>query len=44
MIGGKLPSYINIAKEAGSSPETVRKALRELQRHGVVEKLGWDIL
>lgn len=26
-LGSKLPSYINIAKEAGSSPETVRKAL-----------------
>ena len=23
--GAKLPSYIKIAKEAGSSPETVRK-------------------
>ena len=43
-LGAKLPSYIDFAKEAGSSPETVRKALRELQRHGVVEKLGWDIL
>lgn len=45
MIGEKLPSYINIAKEAGSSPETVRKALRELQRHGVIEKtrLGYFV-
>lgn len=44
-IGKKLPSYIYIAKEAGSSPETVRKALRELQRHGVIEKtrLGYFV-
>lgn len=28
--GAKLPSYIKIAKEAGSSPETVRKAIRVL--------------
>ena len=37
--------YIYIAKEAGSSPETVRKALRELQRHGVIEKtrLGYFV-
>ena len=29
----------------GSSPETVRKALRELQRHGVIEKtrLGYFV-
>ncbi len=37
-LGTKLPSYLNIAKEAGSSPETVRKAIRELQEHGVIEK------
>lgn len=45
MIGEKLPSYLYIAKEAGSSPETVRKALRELQRHGVIEKtrLGYFV-
>ena len=44
-LGAKLPSYIEIAKEAGSSPETVRKALRELQRHGVIEKtrLGYFV-
>lgn len=40
-LGAKLPSYIEIAKEAGSSPETVRKALRELQQHGVIEKMRW---
>lgn len=34
----KHPSYIDIAKEAGSSPETVRKAIRELQTRGVVNK------
>lgn len=37
-LGAKLPSYIDFAKEAGSSPETVRKAIRELQQHGVIEK------
>lgn len=37
-LGSKLPSYIDIAKEAGSSPETVRKAIRELQTRGVVNK------
>ena len=36
--GSKLPAYLALAKEAGSSPETVRKAIRELQEHGVVEK------
>ena len=40
-LGAKLPSYIVLAKEAGSSPETVRKAIRELQRHGVIEKTRW---
>ena len=37
-LGAKLPSYIEIAKEAGSSPETLRKAFRELQQQGVIEK------
>lgn len=37
-LGAKLPSFIDLAKEAGSSPETVRKAFRELQQHGVIEK------
>ncbi len=37
-MGIRLPSYIDLAKEAGSSPETVRKAIRELQQHGIVEK------
>ena len=43
--GSKLPSHIDLAKEAGSSPETVRKAIRELQRNGVVEKtrLGYFV-
>lgn len=40
-LGEKLPSYIKIAKEAGSSPETVRKAFRELQQYGVIEKTRW---
>lgn len=44
-LGAKLPSYLNIAKEAGSSPETVRKAIRELQNCGVIEKtrLGYFV-
>ena len=44
-MGAKLPSYIDLAKQAGSSPETVRKAIRELQRNGVVEKtrLGYFV-
>lgn len=37
-LGAKLPSYIDLAKEAGSSPETVRKSIRELQEYGVIEK------
>lgn len=37
-LGAKLPSFIDLAKEAGSSPETVRKAFRELQQHGVIVK------
>ena len=37
-LGAKLPSFIDLAKEAGSSPETVRKAIRELQQHSVIEK------
>ena len=40
-LGAKLPSYLAIAKEAGSSPETVRKAIRELQQHSVIEKTRW---
>ena len=36
-----MPSYTELAKEAGSSPETVRKAIRELQQHGVIEKTRW---
>ena len=40
-LGAKLPSYIEIAKEAGSSPETLRKAFRELQQQGVIEKTRW---
>ena len=34
-----MPSYTELAKEAGSSPETVRKAFRELQHYGVIEKM-----
>ena len=40
-LGAKLPSYIDIAKQAGSSPETVRKAIRGLQQYGVIEKTWW---
>ena len=37
--GGKLPSYAELAKKAGCSPETVRIAIRELQQQGVDERL-----
>ena len=37
--GDKMPSYTELAKEAGSRPETVRKAFRELQHYGVIEKM-----
>lgn len=37
-LGSKLPAYCVLAEEAGSSPETVRKAIVELQIRGVVEK------
>ena len=40
-LGAKLPSFIDLAKEAGSSPETVRRAIRELQQHSVIEKTRW---
>lgn len=44
-LGAKLPSYIEISKDAGSSPETVRKAIRELQQRGVINKtrLGYFV-
>lgn len=37
-LGSKLPSYLALVKEAGSSPETVRKALWRLHTQGIVEK------
>lgn len=37
-LGAKLPSFPEFAKEAGSSPETARKAIFELLRRGVVIK------
>ena len=37
-LGSKLVTYPILAKEAGSSPETVRKAICELQKHGLIEK------
>lgn len=37
-LGKKLPAYLTLAKEAGSSPETVRKAIRELYEHEILEK------
>lgn len=40
-LGAKLPSYVKIAKEAGSSPETVRKAFQRLHQYGVIEKTRW---
>lgn len=40
-LGEKLPSLQVIAKEAGSSMETVRKAFRELQVQGLISKTRW---
>lgn len=40
-LGSKLPTGRDIAKEAGSSLETVRKAIKELQDQGVVDKTHW---
>ena len=37
-LGVKLSSFPVFAKEVGSSPETVRKAIYELQKHGIVER------
>ena len=37
-LGSKLPSCLELSKEAGSSPETLRKAIRDLQECGVIEK------
>ena len=43
--GAKLSSFPVFAKEVGSSPETVRKAISELQMHGIVERnrLGYFV-
>ncbi len=40
-LGEKLPSLQIITKEAGSSMETVRKAIRELQTKGLIDKTRW---
>ena len=37
-LGTKLPTYHQISREAGSSPETVRKAVRELRTHEIIDK------
>ena len=37
-LGSKLIPYPILAKEAGSSPETVRKAVYELLKRGLIEK------
>lgn len=37
-LGSKLPTFPQIAKEAGSSPETVRKAVSYLRERGVIDK------
>ena len=37
-IGDKMPSYTELAKEAGSSSETVRKGSWESQRQGIKDK------
>lgn len=43
--GAKLSSFPVFAKEIESSPETVRKAISELQKYGIVEKnrLGYFV-
>ncbi len=43
--GAKLSSLPVFAKEVGSSPETVRKAIFELRKHGIVERnrLGYFV-
>lgn len=40
-LGSKLLSYIDISKEAGSSPETVRKAVCVLQSNRLIDKTRW---
>ncbi len=40
-LGAKLSS-IGL-KEAGSSPETIRKAILELQQHSVIERMQWVV-
>lgn len=40
-LGAKLSS-IGL-KEAGSSPETIRKAIWELQQHSVIERMQWVV-
>ena len=42
-LGTKLPTYQQIAREAGSSPETVRKAVRELRTHEIIEKTRYGL-
>lgn len=37
-IGDKMHSYTELAKEARSSPETVRKVSWESQRQGIKDK------
>ena len=37
-LGEKLPSYMDLAKETVSSPETVRKVSWESQRQGIKDK------
>lgn len=37
-LGTKMPSYTELSKTAGSSPETVRKAFGELCRFGIIDK------
>ena len=37
-LGTKMPSYTELSKTAGSSPETVRKAFSELCRLGLIDK------
>jgi GntR family transcriptional regulator len=40
--GGRIPSVISLSQEHDLAPGTVRKALTQLQREGLVEsRTGW---
>ena len=40
--GARLPSIVSLSQEHGIAPVTVRKAIIQLQREGLVEsRVGW---